>query len=134
MWGTIIILRDPICVYCGLHRANHPHHIFCKKDCPSTRYDLKNGMGLDGGCHKFKAHCNPEMYRHINIKHVGGQEEHDKLTARASMLVTSRDYKLIEISLWQDLKEYGVFKPKDWDSWKEYKKKEYLSEIRRSHD
>jgi hypothetical protein len=131
LWGTIIILRDKYCVYCGLNPATEGHHIFCRKDCPSVRYSFENGIGLDGACHKFKAHGNPEMYRHINIKHVGGQEKYDELKSLAC-LPTKNDYKLIEIGLWEELKRYEVFKPDEWDSWKEYKKMDYLRKARKT--
>ena len=135
MWGTIIILRDP---WCAFHRpikepATVGHHIFAKGECPSTRYNLKVGLPLCGGCHEFKAHSNPEAYRHIVIAYVGGQDAYDRLFYLAGMRDTSKpDYKLVELMLWQDLNEYKVYKPEGWDYWKEWKKEAWLRNIRRS--
>ena len=128
MWGNIVLRGQEVCVCCHKNLANHPHHIFCKKECPATRYELKNGLPLCGGCHKWKFHSNPEMYRHISIRFVGGPEEHDRLTAMASLTVTFRDWNLIEMTLWQDL---GQGPPEEWGEWSENKKIEYLRKLRR---
>ena len=133
MWGTIIILRDQICKICLENIAMQGHHIFAKRECPSTRYDLRIGIGVCGGCHDPKLHTNPEMYRHILIAHVGGQETYDRLKALASIKTDPRhDYALIELLLWQDLAEYGVERPDGWREWKEWKKEKWLRDIRKN--
>ena len=133
MWGTLIILRDQVCMYCHKNIATVGHHIFAKKDCPRTRYELLCGIGLCIGCHDPKiggvAHTNPEAVRHINKAKVG--KGWDALKARALMPgKVNHDFKLIEIMLWQDFKAYHIYKPEGWDGWKEWKKIKWLREVR----
>lgn len=136
MWGTIVILRDKWCQYHLPIKqpATVGHHVFAKGECPATRYDLRIGMGLCGGCHEFRAHSNPEAYRDINIRHLGGQDVYDRLFALSQMRTTKPDLKLIELMLWQDLAGYGVLRPDLWDTWKEWKKEQYLREKRRANE
>ena len=126
MWGTVIVLRDRFCKYCNKNPVLVGHHIFAKGECPATRYDTKIGIGLCGGCHEFKAHANPEKYRHINIKHVGGQKIYDNLFIMASLKCSPHDYAFVEIMLWQELGIYDVVKPEGWLDWSENKKQEWL--------
>ena len=133
LWGTIIILRDKWCQYHLPVKipANHPHHVFPKGKCPATQYDTRVGIGLCGGCHEFEV---PDPIWHpVNVRLLGGQDAYDRLEALSHVRMSKPDLKLIELMLWQDLAEYGVYKPDLWVTWKEWKKEKFLRE-RRSHE
>ena len=129
MWGTIIILRDKICQYCGKNKATTGHHIFAKGRVPHMRYNLKIGIGLCGGCHSFAAHTNPEEFRHVNIRHVGGEQQYETLKVLAGMHAIKQDLSMTEIVLWQHLKEY-VMKPINWAEMSHTAKIKFLREKR----
>jgi len=51
LWSLCIRARDPMCCKCG-KPTRDAHHLFGRKNL-STRWDLRNGIGLCAYCHVF---------------------------------------------------------------------------------
>ncbi len=50
MWSELVLRKYLHCPHCGKNEAMSPHHII-KRRKYSTRWDLRNGIGLCRGCH-----------------------------------------------------------------------------------
>lgn len=52
IWSEVVLRRYLHCPRCGKSEVISPHHII-KRRKYSTRWDLRNGIGLCRGCHYF---------------------------------------------------------------------------------
>lgn len=108
LWSKCIRTRDPICVKCG-KPTTEAHHIFGRAN-KSTRWDLRNGIGLCSYCHVFsKQGFEQAPYRTDNmdiidkklgVKHLNELEE---LTNQLQK-ITLEDLLDIEARLKEQLK------------------------------
>jgi len=60
IWSQLILFKYPYCPRCGSNEAMSPHHII-KRRKYSTRWDLRNGIGLCRRCHCFAENWSVEF-------------------------------------------------------------------------
>ena len=80
LWAELIKLRaGGKCEYTGKTDNLHAHHL-AGKSTYRLRYDLDNGMCLNGGIHKFVAHRQDRqhIFRHF-VKRVRGADIFENL-------------------------------------------------------
>lgn len=58
LWSKIIRLIYPICQKCRKGKSTQAAHIFSRSN-HATRWEIKNGIGLDYYCHLYWAHRAP---------------------------------------------------------------------------
>lgn len=140
---TIIVLRDKTC-FCGGRfkgcdgMAYTGHHIFFKTNQHrNLRYDFKNAVGISEHCHGpwHGVHGNPQQYEQPIrewVDRTHGKGTYERLEARAYMTGSKADMYLVEMALWFEGVAYGLYQPDGWYEWKEYKKLNFLREVRKN--
>lgn len=69
VFSGLILKRDPMCVRCRMKPSTDCSH-FYKRDCSGTRYDPRNGDGVDRECHWYWEE-HREEYEKFKRKQLG---------------------------------------------------------------
>lgn len=98
LWSKCIRARDVKCIKCG-KPSTEAHHIFGRRN-KSTRWDLRNGIGLCSYCHVFDKHGFEQApHDSVNVDLL-----YEKFGAKTMAEIDEKTYQITKHSL-EDLLE-----------------------------